>query len=85
MSTRREELIEELKGIRNELHRSANDLDQLLRDLNYTLDLEPDDPEFNLALVSTKIKYREHLSEKRGWSTLSELEAKIWNELMGEL
>ncbi len=78
-------LYEKLDSIKNELFRSASDLDKVTNQLRYCLESEKDNKDYKREVIRCLGEYRKMKCSKLEWDKLSKLEENIWNELTNEI
>ena len=85
MSENAIKLYEKLDSIKNELFRSASDLDKVTNQLRYCLESESEDEDYKRELIRCLGEYRKAKSNANEWDKLPKLEEDIWNELINEI
>ena len=85
MSENAIKLYEKLVSIKNELFRSASDLDNVTNQLRYCLESENDGEDYKHEVVRLLSEYRKAKCNVHEWDKLQKLEEDIWNELINEI
>ena len=78
-------LYEKLDSIKNELFRSASDLDGVMNQLRYCLESEKDNKDYKREVIRCLGEYRKAKCNANEWDKLPKLEEDIWNELINEI
>ena len=82
MTTNTTELIEELKGVVMDLHRSASQLDDAIQSIE---DVDVNGTEYMRLFVSHQYNYRNDYKIHKQYDELEEREIDIWNRLIKSL
>lgn len=77
-------LYEKLDSIKNELFRSASDLDNVTNQLRYCLESEKDNKDYKHEVIRCLGEYRKAKCNANEWDKLPKLEENVWNELTNE-
>jgi hypothetical protein len=82
MDTNIKDLIEELKGVVLDLHRSAGNLDQLIQTIEIEEGAPSNKEEYLKMYIRSQGLYREDFKKARGYNELDEKEKIIWKKLI---
>ena len=77
-----ERLIGELKNVVMELHRSAGNLDMLIREIE---DQDYRDPEWLACYIASESNLRNEFIRVREWDNLIEKECSLWEALIASV
>lgn len=77
-----ERLIGELKEVVMELHRSAGNLDTIIRDIEGVISADPEELKY---FVVAESNYRGDYVRLSNWDTLIEKERSLWKELIASI
>ena len=81
MSENAIKLYEKLDSIKNELFRSASDLDKVMSQLRYCLESESEDEDYKREVVRCLGEYRKAKCNANELDKIPKLEENIWKEL----
>ncbi len=80
MNAKSKELIEELKGIVMDLHRSAGTLDAIIQNIDECI-LDEKDPEYMRVYILHQMNFRLCSRQSQGHINLDDKELDIWKRL----